>query len=143
MKMKENSKGVTLIALVISIIVILILAGATITIMLGHNGLLFKVDEASNETKEANDEDKIRMAYVSIMTDRLAKGDNEPITATELEERLKEDMKYEMKDTAQIKVTEEIIDEGTEMEVRKLKVKMPTGRTYTIDGSVVFDVKKE
>ena len=39
MKTKEN-KGITLIALVITIIVLLILAGVTIATLVGNNGIL-------------------------------------------------------------------------------------------------------
>ena len=38
--MKKASKGITLIALVITIIILLILAGVTISMVLGDNGLL-------------------------------------------------------------------------------------------------------
>ena len=45
LKIKEN-KGITLIALVITIIVLLILAGVTIAMLTGHNGLLNKTSES-------------------------------------------------------------------------------------------------
>ena len=38
--MKSNSKGITLIALVITIIVLLILAGITIATLTGDNGII-------------------------------------------------------------------------------------------------------
>ena len=38
--MQKNSKGITLIALVITIIVLLILAGVTIATLTGDNGIL-------------------------------------------------------------------------------------------------------
>lgn len=40
--MKSNSKGITLIALVITIIVLLILAGITIATLTGDNGINWK-----------------------------------------------------------------------------------------------------
>jgi len=38
LKMRKNEKGITLVALVITIIVLLILAGVTINLTLGENG---------------------------------------------------------------------------------------------------------
>lgn len=48
--MKSNSKGITLIALVITIIVLLILAGITIATLTGDNGIIGKAINAKNET---------------------------------------------------------------------------------------------
>ena len=45
--MKKNVKGITLIALVITIIVLLILAGVTIMALTGENGLLRKGTKCS------------------------------------------------------------------------------------------------
>ena len=52
--MKSNSKGITLIALVITIIVLLILAGITIATLTGDNGIIGKAINAKNETNKAN-----------------------------------------------------------------------------------------
>ncbi len=55
--MLKGQKGITLIALVITIIILLILAGVTISLTLGENGL-FKTAEgaAKNYVNEANKE---------------------------------------------------------------------------------------
>ena len=45
----KNQKGITLIALVITIIVLLILAGITIAMLTGDNGLLTKSQQAAND----------------------------------------------------------------------------------------------
>lgn len=50
----KNQNGVTLIALVITIIVLLILAGVSIAMLTGDNGLLTKARKASDETIIAN-----------------------------------------------------------------------------------------
>ena len=59
--MKKN-KGITLIALVITIIVLLILAGVTIATLTGDNGILTKAQEASEDTKRANAEEQVKLA---------------------------------------------------------------------------------
>ena len=51
-KFKEN-KGITLIALVITIIVLLILAGVSIAMLTGENGILTQAQRAANETENA------------------------------------------------------------------------------------------
>ena len=52
----KEAKGITLIALVITIIVLLILAGVTIAALTGDNGILGK----ANEAKTTNDEEKAK-----------------------------------------------------------------------------------
>ena len=49
----SNSKGITLIALVITIIVLLILAGVTINMLSGQNGILKKAVEAKKMTEDS------------------------------------------------------------------------------------------
>ena len=48
----KNNKGVTLIALIITIIVLLILAGIGITMVAGQNGILSRAQEAKTTTAE-------------------------------------------------------------------------------------------
>lgn len=48
--MKKSSKGITLIALVITIIVLLILAGISISMLSGDNSILSRVGEAKERT---------------------------------------------------------------------------------------------
>ena len=57
-----QEKGITLIALVVTMIVLLILAGVTIATLTGDNGILTKATEAKNKTEEAEDIEKIRLA---------------------------------------------------------------------------------
>lgn len=62
-KNKETNRGITLIALVITIIVLLILAGVAIATLTGDNGLLTKAGNAKNTANEAEIGEKIRLAY--------------------------------------------------------------------------------
>ena len=52
METKEN-KGITLVALVVTIVVLLILAGVSINLVLGENGLITQAQEAKRKTEEA------------------------------------------------------------------------------------------
>ena len=51
--LKRKEKGITLIALVITIIVLLILAGVTISMLTGENGILTQAQRAKEETEKA------------------------------------------------------------------------------------------
>ena len=62
---KQN--GITLIALIITIIVMLILTGVTLSITLGDNGLVNKAKEASNQTQVAMDRELLLSAVVGAM----------------------------------------------------------------------------
>ena len=57
-KTKRNSKGITLIALVITIIVLLILAGVTIAALSGDNGILTRAKETKERTERAQKEEE-------------------------------------------------------------------------------------
>ena len=63
-KSKQN-KGITLIALVITIIVLLILAGVTIASITGENGILSKATQASQKTTQEKEREEIKMAVTS------------------------------------------------------------------------------
>ena len=57
-KKLKNEKGITLIALVITIVVLLILAGVTIATLTGDNGIITRANQAKEETEEAEKEEK-------------------------------------------------------------------------------------
>ena len=56
MKTKEM-KGITLVALVVTIVVLLILAGVSINLVLGNNGIIAKAQEAKTKQAEASKND--------------------------------------------------------------------------------------
>ena len=58
----KNKNGITLIGLVITIIVLLILAGVSISLITGENGIINKVQDAKNKTKDASELELIYMA---------------------------------------------------------------------------------
>ena len=67
----RNQKGITLIALVITIIVLLILAGVSIAMLTGENGLLTRANEAKEDTKVAEVVERINMELNAIYADAL------------------------------------------------------------------------
>lgn len=58
-KLKKEESGITLIALIITIIVLLILAGISIATLTGENGLLNKATEAKEKSAEKAAEEKV------------------------------------------------------------------------------------
>ena len=60
-KILGKEKGITLIALVITIIVLLILAGVSIAMLTGQNGILTQAQNAKNRTEEAQVEEENRL----------------------------------------------------------------------------------
>ena len=69
MKNKRNkeqlmkvSNGITLIALVITIIVLLILAGVAIATLTGENGVLTKAKSAQTQTEQAKEDENLKIA---------------------------------------------------------------------------------
>lgn len=65
----KNNRAITLIALVITIIVLLILAGVTIVTLTGDNGLLAKANSAKTSSLEAEIEEEIRLAWNKVYAD--------------------------------------------------------------------------
>ena len=61
-KVKKINKGITLIALVITIIILLILAGVSIVTLTGEGGILDKANTAKKETNKASAKEKIQIA---------------------------------------------------------------------------------
>ena len=63
----EQSKGITLIALIVTIIILLILAGITIGTITGDNGIINKAQSAKEETEIANEKEVVEKATVQTM----------------------------------------------------------------------------
>lgn len=85
MKLKNKDKGVTLVALVITIVILLILAGITISTLTGDNGLFKRAQQAKEKTKESqNEEEKSIEDYISKIDDLT----EEPQLINEIENKV-------------------------------------------------------
>ena len=71
-KQKIEEKGITLIVLVITIIVLLILTGVSIAMLTGQNGVLTRAKDSNDETVKAEVQEKINLALNEIYTDILS-----------------------------------------------------------------------
>ena len=84
----NNNKGITLIALVITIIVLLILAGITIMSVTGENGILKRTSEAAKTHIVAEEKEKIRLAFLDLLASDMVDGNT--ITIEELKKEFAE-----------------------------------------------------
>lgn len=114
----KSTKAITLIALVISIVVLLILAGVSIVTLTGDNGLLNRTTSAKEKTEQAGIMENIKLAYQNALIGQYTNG------GKSIEEQIKEDL--------------EKIYVGSTIEVNKEDdtyiVKTPDG-TYSIDAN--------
>ncbi|MBR3134497.1 MAG: type II secretion system protein [Clostridia bacterium] len=83
---KEN--GITLIALVVTIIVLLILAGITINLAMGSNGLIQKSKAAKEQTEIGKEKEIIALAYNSALSKKVSNGGLIEVTAGDLNTEL-------------------------------------------------------
>ncbi len=84
---KKSNRGITLIALVVTIIVLLILAGISIMMLTGDNGILTRAGEAKEKTEDAQLEEQVKLATLSAITN--GRGN---ITDTSLKNELKKNV---------------------------------------------------
>lgn len=68
MKECNENRGITLIALVVTIILLLILAGASISMLTGQNGILDRAREAKERTEISSEKEKIGLVYTNLYT---------------------------------------------------------------------------
>ena len=62
---KRENRGITLVALVVTIIVLIILAGVSIAMLVGENGIITQAQRAKEETEEAQEKEGIELALTT------------------------------------------------------------------------------
>ena len=140
---KKNARGITLIALVITIIVLLILAGVTINALSGENGIITKSKEAKIETEKSKTIEKINLAILTAMT----KGDGDIDNATLREELEKEgltvktegnNLPWDVSDGKYIyRINEDYTVEEVEgINLSKKEIKLASGENETITATL-------
>ena len=72
-KLNKREKGITLVALVVTIIVLLILAGVTITVLFGDNGIIVRAERAERITKIETTRERMETAGVATILEGLGK----------------------------------------------------------------------
>ena len=118
--MKTN-KGITLIALVVTIVVLLILAGVSISMLTGENGIITQAQKSKIQTEIGKEKEYITLSVSAVKGDKISKGDTSEITSSELQIEMN---KY--------------TDEATVTGRGTLTVTYESGRSYEVeqDGSI-------
>ena len=116
MNIKLNKeKGITLIALVVTIVVLLILAGVSISMLTGENGIITQAQNSKEETRGGAVEEARDLWRVDKETDKLTNSDTAQ-TLDELlddlveENLLSEEEKEEIKETGQVTIGSRTIE---------------------------------
>ena len=76
----EKNKGITLIALVITIIILLILTGVSIAMLTGNNGILSQASKAKNETELASAREQLGLILTDVKMGAYENGEEPKIT---------------------------------------------------------------
>ena len=121
--MTKSNKGITLIALVITIIVLLILAGVSIAMLTGSNGVLTKATESQVMNKRGEVSERINLALNAVMTEIMA----ESITSSNGQVDLSNE-----------KYSETNIEKENDLKANEYGVKVKTDELPSSKGHVVI-----
>ena len=115
-KQKLQERGITLIALVVTIVILLILSGVTLNIALSDNGLFSKTKEAVEKYENSSETDALGL---SIMTYRISRDEKDKI-GEKLEDNSVKNPKWTViklkNENKQYGTNYNYIKEGTEIE---------------------------
>ena len=146
-KNKKNARGITLIALVITIIVLLILAGVTIAALSGDNGILKRATEASAKTGQTNSAEQVKLAIMTATTEGLGVPDktvlrNELTKAGFVVKTEGDDLPWEVTSGKNIfTINEDLtIDQVSGIGLSKKEVKLYNGESETLTASLTEGV---
>ena len=144
----KQAKGITLIALVITIIILIILAGVSINILFGQEGIVEKAKEASfksrfRQVEEAVQTYKLNKEAESILSDVVSSNvDNLPV-ASKLSssqiDGLEETLKSEIQEISSV----EDITTLNLYYIDKTKVKIKRDYIINVDTMQLYDIKGE
>ena len=82
-KVAKNVQGITLIALVVTIIVLLILAGIALNLTIGQGGIFSRAEIAANTWRNAETNEQLAMGELEDWMDEYIPQPPEPISETE------------------------------------------------------------
>lgn len=118
-RLKEN-KGITLVALVVTIIVLLILAGVTIALVLGQDGIFSKAEVAAEKTNESQELDQVRLAVLEARTNSLVD---------------KTDLKTELEKSINKVYPGATVEQTGEGEDISYTITLPNGNQYIVEAN--------
>ena len=110
----ENEIGITLIALVVTIVVLLILAGVSISMLTGENGIITQAQESKLQTEIGKEKEEVNLAYTSAKSNK--ENFSDLVTDVEMNEEL-----------------DKLNSTGTASGSVTITVTFESGRQYTIN----------
>ena len=141
--MKNMNKGITLIALVITIIVLLILAGVSIATLTGENGILTRAQDAKVETRGAAVEEIVELWKIENEMNEYNNSNESPKSETELLQDLlnnKQVFEEEIDRASKtITIGDRVIDYAVEVELTDIYVALYNDGTLVFSNSNDFD----
>ena len=72
MKTLQNQKGITLVAIVVTIIVLIVLAGVSITMLFSENGIITRATQGRNNYVLAANEEEAQLRDLASKIDNLS-----------------------------------------------------------------------
>ena len=90
MKTLKKEKGITLIALAVTIIVMLILAGVTIATLTSENGIINQSSKVKETNKVAKTEEEAKLEYSNLILEKQMEGHGEETELSDVIEKLEE-----------------------------------------------------
>ena len=144
---RKNARGITLIALVITIILLLILAGVTINALSGENGILKRATQAKSKTGRANALEQINLAIITARTEGLGQVDKtvlrDEITKAGMTVKTDgDDLPYEVvSDKYLFRINEDYtVEEISGIGLSKKELKLFSGESETITATLTEGV---
>ena len=128
-KQLEKAKGITLIALVITIIVLLILAGVSIATLVGEGGILSKATKAKNNTEEAQILEEVELVVAELKMDEIYQG---KLSNDEFSKQLSDKLKGV--------VIGEVTDEKIKIEYKDYELEIDNERKVEIKGKIKIKI---
>ena len=128
----KKQNGITLIALVVTIIVLIILAGVSINLVLGDNGIITKSKEAKTQTEKQSILEEVGLAVQSYSIEKNTNGNKS------LEEILNKELDSDK--------LEEVVTNGTTAKItykgETVKINLQTGTTSVDEEFSIWDETK-
>ncbi len=82
LRKEKGAKGITLIALVITIVILLILAGVAIAALTGDNGILKRASESKEKTVISQKTEEVKVALMEVITENNGERDKVTVSKT-------------------------------------------------------------
>ena len=167
---KRKNRGITLIALVLTIVILVILATITINFAFGENGLVSMTEDARDITTEATEKEEIEMAVADSKIKDITTPDREK---ENLEESLRSQFgndanftvtengdesflinmndsqrSYYVESTGEIIAQSEMIEIGTAEELKEFRDEVNSGNTFEgkyirLTNNITLDINEE